>query len=336
MGNPVWCCPRCRSALASEASTLRCVGCGHSYDVVCGIPDLRVPADTWIDYEHDRAEAIAIHAEAKHGIEHVVRTVFARREGWAPADIDRRARQVLTMPQRLARELDGWLRPAVSEGDTFLDLGCGPGTLLAAAASLGRNGIGIDVSLAWLVVAREFIASAGGTPMLAAGCAEHLPLADRAVSNVVALDVIEHVADARTVLSEIHRVTRAGGRFALATPNRYSLTAEPHVNVWGVGWLPRPVQARYVHWRSRKRYDHTCLFSTNELRGLLRDAHFSPELIIPEVPPEEIARFSRSKAAVAKLYNRMVDNRTIRSLLTPVCPFFRIVATNDAAVPGSR
>ena len=89
--------------------------------------------------------------------------------------------------------------------------------------------LGIDVSMTWLVVAKRLISESCRQPVLAASLADALPLADDSVSCVVSLYVIEHVVDPRTYLSEISRVTKSGGYVALATPNRYSLTAEPHV-----------------------------------------------------------------------------------------------------------
>ena len=85
-----------------------------------------------------------------------------------------------------------------------------------------------------------------------------------------AFDVIEHVGDPAAYLREIDRVTRTGGRLAIATPNRFSLAPEPHIGVWGVGWLPRTLQRRYAEWRSGKPYAFTRLMSTWEAARLLR------------------------------------------------------------------
>ena len=108
---------------------------------------------------------------------------------------------------------------------------------MAAASELatGRPVIGIDVSMTWLVVAKKLVSESGGKPFLAAGMAEALPLASDSIPAVVSLDVIEHVHDPDAYLAEIDRVLQPGGRAALSTPNRFSLTAEPHVFVWGVG-----------------------------------------------------------------------------------------------------
>ena len=323
-----WRCPACRGELVTTATSGRCHDCAATYACVGDILDLRLPGASWIDREADREYARQLLANTDGApIEEVIRQVFAHRAGGDAAWVELRTRQFLQAPQRLQAELRGWLRPIIGD-DAFLDLGCGGGTLLAAAAADGRSGIGIDVSLVWLVVARRLIAAHGGRPALAAAMAEALPLADGALAAVVSLDVIEHVADPVPYLREINRVTDSRGRIALATPNRFSLTAEPHVLVWGVGWLPRRLQARYVAWRSGKSYDYTCLLSTRAAKLLLR-AHteFRFRIVLPQVTPEEIGRFPPWRATLARLYNRMVVVPGCRWLFLLIGPFFRIVGT---------
>lgn len=101
-----------------------------------------------------------------------------------------------------------------------------PGT---CSLNLDIRGIGLDVSMAWLVIAKWMIAFHGSDPILAAGVGEWLPLRDGQLSGVVSLDVIEHVRDSDRYLCEIDRVVGVGGSVALRTPNRFSLTSEPHV-----------------------------------------------------------------------------------------------------------
>lgn len=331
----LWRCPRCRGALAHRTDRLDCVACGHGYEQVDGIPDLRIPGPSWIDIEDDLATAREI-AALDLSVEELVHAVYARRSTWDDALVRLRTEQVLTAPQRLQKDVAGWLAGAVSQDD-WLDLGCGPGMLQAAAAGLeapGR-GVGVDVSMTWLVVAKRLIAAHGGTPVLAAGLAEALPLADGALSGVVSLDVIEHVDSPDAFLDEINRVVRPGGRLALSTPNRFSLAPEPHVMVWGVGLLPRRYQARYVAWRSGKAYVSTCLMSSGELRRKLkRRTRFAFRIIIPPVPDEEVARFSPIKARLARLYNRIAAAPALRAVFLTIGPFFQItgVKTGEAKV----
>jgi SAM-dependent methyltransferase len=321
----IWRCPRCQGALARRKEALDCGACGHCYGQVDGIPDLRIPGASWIDFEEDLATAREV-AALDLPLADLVRAVYARRSGWDEDLIRLRTDQVLTAPKRLNGDVAGWLAEATSQ-DAWLDLGCGPGMLLAAAADMKRpgSGIGVDVSMTWLVVAKRLIAAHGGTPILAAALGEALPLADGALSGVVSLDVIEHVDRPDVYLREIDRVTRPGGRLALSTPNRFSLAPEPHVMVWGVGLLPRRYQARYVAWRSGKTYVSTCLMSSVELHRILKHCtRFAGRIIIPPVPEDEIRRFSSTKAKLARLYNRLSGATALRAIFLVIGPFFRI------------
>ncbi len=322
-----WRCPHCRHPLADHGDHLRCAGCGNHYECVDGIPDLR----TGGGFDDDRRLARALAARAGDRLDTLVRRVQETHLG---REDERRVaaatRRVLEGPLRLRGDVAGWLRESVQPGRLVLDLGCGSGMLLAAAAALGCNGIGIDLSLAWLVVAKRLIAAHGGTPLLAAARGEALPLASASVDAVVSLDVIEHVRDPGAYLAEIDRVTRPGGRIALSTPNRFSVTAEPHVLVWGVGWLPHRWQPAWVRWRSGRRYDGTRLLSSVGLRRLLRrHTGFVCTVLIPPVAPEEIAHFPPMKAGLAHWYNSMSGAPAARWAFLLCGPFFRVTGIKN-------
>ncbi|HEU4702731.1 MAG TPA: methyltransferase domain-containing protein, partial [Conexibacter sp.] len=300
--DPVWCCPSCRGALIvhEQEARMRCGGCDARYGIYGGVPDLRVDRPAWIDIDEDRDAAARLERDHRSkSLEDMIRAVFGAQAGRSQHQVDMRTRQVLASPGRLTTQLDGWLRSATRSG--FLDLGCGPGMLLAAAAGRGASGLGIDVSLLWLVVARRMIAEHGGRATLCAGFAESLPLRDASVPAIVSLDVIEHVADQRRYLAEIDRIAADGATLALATPNRFSLSAEPHVHVWGVGWLPARFQARYVFARSGRPYEFVRLLSVPGLARLLRrHTRIRGRFLVPPVPDEEIESYHPRRARLAR------------------------------------
>lgn len=285
---------------------------------------MRVDRPAWIDIDEDREAASRLDRDFRSKpLEAMVRAVFASQAGRTDAQIEMRTRQVLAAPDRLMTQLDGWLRTATSTPG-FLDLGCGPGMLLAAAASKGISGRGIDVSLVWLVVARRMIEERGGLATLCAAFAESLPMPDASAPAVVSLDVIEHVGDQVRYLAEIDRIAADGATLALATPNRFSLTAEPHVGVWGVGWLPAALQARYVRARSGRAYEFVRLLSVPGLAQLLRrHTRFAGRFIVPQVPSEEIAQMPAWRARLARAYNRIGGWALLRWPLLALGPFFR-------------
>jgi 2-polyprenyl-3-methyl-5-hydroxy-6-metoxy-1,4-benzoquinol methylase len=332
----IWRCPVCRGALAEGPAALECAACKRSYDVVAGIPDLRVDVAAWVDFADDVRRAHELNEATEDGdVEAAIRFVFAQREDWSSAFVERRTRQVLSSSTRLRAELDGWLAPLLEGERPLLDLGCGPGTLLATAASRGRTGIGIDVSLEWLVVAQRMIDAAGGNPVLACALAEALPLADQAVGAVAVVDVVEHVSDPARLVREVDRVLVPGGAIALATPNRYSLSAEPHVGVWGVGWLPRRWQGHYVARRTGRPYDFARLLGSRELERLFHrhssiDVRVEPGL----VPAEELASFSARRRRLARAYNALASALP-GWLLRPICPFFHVSGRRRAGVEAA-
>jgi SAM-dependent methyltransferase len=328
--DPAWACPTCHGALQhSERDTrLMCTQCAAEYGIFGGIPDMRLDRPAWIDVDEDRDAAARLDRDFRErSLEAMVRAVFAAQPGRSQQQIDTRTRQVLVSPSRLRAQLDGWLHAAASRPG-FLDLGCGPGMLLAAAAGRGVSGLGIDVSLVWLVVARRMIEEHGGVATLCAGFAESLPLRDASTPAIVSLDVIEHVGDQRRYLAEIDRIADDGAAIALATPNRFSLAAEPHVNVWGVGWLPTRFQARYVRAQSGRSYDFVRLLSVPGLAHLLRrHTRFAGRFVVPKVPEDELEEMRAPRARLARLYNRLSTSALLRWPLLSVGPFFRYTGT---------
>lgn len=325
---PLWRCPVCRGPLAERTDSLDCGACSRSFEVIDGIPDFRLSIPSWIDAAEDLKTAHEL-ADAALPLKELVTEVYARREGWDADRVARRTREVLSGSCLLRDDLRGWLKPIVRSGP-FLDLGCGGGMLMAAASELapGRPVIGIDVSMTWLVVAKKLVSESGGKPMLAAGMAEALPLGNDSIPAVVSLDVIEHVHDPDAYLSEVDRVLQPGGRAAFSTPNRFSLTAEPHVFVWGVGWLPRPLQASYVRWRSGKSYSDTVLMSSFRLaQRLRRSTHLNFNILVPSIPEAHIAYFSRTKGRIARYFNAMSQSALLRPIFLLISPFFRVTGT---------
>ncbi|MEJ2423918.1 MAG: methyltransferase domain-containing protein [Candidatus Thiodiazotropha sp.] len=112
---------------------------------------------------------------------------------------------------------------AINPGDTVLDVGCGPGVdTLPLAERVGERGkvIGIDCDEAMLGEARKAALDAGCQDRVEhrVGSALALPLADDSVAACRAERLLQVVSpdQAESILAEMIRVTRAGGRVVLA------------------------------------------------------------------------------------------------------------------------
>ncbi len=157
------------------------------------------------------------------------------------------------------------LEPLV--GRRLLELGCGAGALLSAAAARGADAVGLDVNRCALrTVGRS------GAAVLAAG-AQALPFSGETFDVVAAQHVIEHFAAPGQLLREWRRVLKPGGRLVLVTPN-----------------------ARYADPSVFYDADHKLIFTRRQLRDALTEAGFQVErafTLFPYQGPDKIGAVAR-------------------------------------------
>lgn len=116
--------------------------------------------------------------------------------------------------RRLARRL------RLQAGDRLLDVGCGTGEWLRAAASEGALPAGIDLSRKAIEICRRRLPHAE----LHSGPAEDLPFESGHFDMVTCLGCLEHFVDPERALTEMMRVARPGARFLFLVPNLDFLT----------------------------------------------------------------------------------------------------------------
>jgi SAM-dependent methyltransferase len=117
----------------------------------------------------------------------------------------------------------------LEEGEHVLDLGCGAGRHTYEALRRGATVVALDQNADELRDVEEMVgamAEAGeikppDEPVTRVGDARALPFADGTFDRVIAAEILEHIPDDRTVIAEIARVTRPGGRVAITVPRRW-------------------------------------------------------------------------------------------------------------------
>lgn len=110
------------------------------------------------------------------------------------------------------------LRKALSilpKGASLLDAGCGKGNYSVFIDSLGYKVVGVDIAPAAIHAAREVTP---GIHFEIASLEEGLPFGDDEFAAVWCSEVMEHLMDVHSALTQINRVLMMGGLFVLTVP----------------------------------------------------------------------------------------------------------------------
>ena len=126
-------------------------------------------------------------------------------------------------------------------GLTALDIVCGGGLLSEPMRRMGATVMGLDADESGLAVARRHAEESGLEIDYRAGSAEDLAASGATFDIVLAMEVVEHVADRAAFMRAAAGLTRPGGLLVAATLNR---TAKAYaLAILGaeylLGWLPR-------------------------------------------------------------------------------------------------
>jgi SAM-dependent methyltransferase len=323
-------CPRCRSALVPAPTEWTCRGCRHGYRALRGIPDLRTADDLYLANRDDWDYALRLNDDFDRLDFRGLLERYFDLSPEIPPDLRRRQiAHILTAPARARTWLDAL---GTAARGPLLDLGCGTGSFLAAVGGEVEESWGIDIAMRWLLVARKRLDEEGlGRVGLVCGCAERLPFRERSFRAIVAGDAIEHVGDQAATLAESYRALKPGGRLFLASPNRFSLAPEPHVQVWGVGFLPRSWMGPYVRWRRGLDFRAIRTLGLGEWRHLLARSPFGGgEIQVPGLPDTDLDHFGPFKRKVARAYNAIVATSMGAALARRVGPLFHVVCTRPA------
>jgi len=123
-------------------------------------------------------------------------------------------------------------------GSSWLDAGCGTGTLSRWLAECGCDVLGVDAASPMIEAAAQLAQKSSHADTLKFARVEtigRLPLEDDSMDGVLCSSVLEYVDDPRACLAELARVLRTDGLLLLSVPNRESVIRRAQVACYRFG-----------------------------------------------------------------------------------------------------
>ncbi len=105
-------------------------------------------------------------------------------------------------------------------GLSLLDIGCGAGLIAEPLSRLGAEVVGLDPAPTSIAIARAHAEATGAEPTYRVGTVEDLANEGRRFDVVLAMEVVEHVADVPAFVAAAASLIKPGGLIALSTLNR--------------------------------------------------------------------------------------------------------------------
>jgi ubiquinone/menaquinone biosynthesis C-methylase UbiE len=318
------CCPHCQGDLATtgfEQDCLVCQTCQHSYPLIYGIPDLRVSPGPYLSLDQDRAKAKQLATRFDElDFAGLLAYYYQDKQDVPPQQIQQYTQGMLSAEAKAGAVLGSWESAKQTSNLNVLDIGCGTAPFLAAAASRYSQEVGVDIGLRWLVLGKKRLSQAGLDFPLICACAEALPFPKEQFQRVVLDSTLEHVQDQQQTLLECLRVMKAGAYLFISTPNRFSLGPDPHIGLWGGGYLPEAWVRAYVE-RKGGIPPKRQMLTAGALKRAVRQAGFStPQIKLPKIANRQRDQFNPGIKAIIDLYNFLQNTPVSRDILLRIGP----------------
>jgi len=113
-----------------------------------------------------------------------------------------------------------YIMSALPKGGKLLDIGCGTGLFVERYIEAGGRAIGLDISRKMIEQAQRRCIACD----YAIGTGERIPFCDNSFDAVSSLLVFSYIKDPETMLNEVYRVLKPGGKIAICTLGKKLLT----------------------------------------------------------------------------------------------------------------
>lgn len=327
-------CPRCRRALVPVEGLLQCTRPSrpHSYPIVAGIPDLRAIQGADITVARERADARllaeVLSREPLNGDALSNDATLLMRGGTFAEE--RRSSGGASALRSIEEVLSEWQQMDwdVTDLRMVLDVGCGSGELLEAAARRWPVCVGVDDSLRGLVLARHRLQQAGVKARLVCANMDALPFADGLFDRVISQWMLELSPRKERALREWNRMLSTQGRLWISTSNRWSVSRDPQLGIPALSWLPMQLLDLWAKWHGLT-FRERALVGTKRLRRLLEETGFARVRLGESVPNDSKETATTHRRAMPIGRRSLYDLAVVREIAKRVNPI--LVATAGPA-----
>lgn len=217
-------CPQCRTKLARETEHYHCSPCQLDFPILFGIADFRLRSDPYLSLEQERAKAKRLSTEAPQDFSSMLDYYYEITDDVPPELAGRYKAYHHNGPKQARHSLKSI---ALATNDVMLDVGCGTGGALIAAAENCAHLYGMDIALRWLIICQQRLREQGVTATLVCADVENPPFPEHSFSKIVATDLLENVYSPSKTLDAISQLLQMNGRLWIAGSNKFCLGPHP-------------------------------------------------------------------------------------------------------------
>lgn len=239
----VFVCPQCRTKLTAQTDYYQCSHCNRKYPVIFGIADFRIRSDPYLSLQEERAKAKRLATEIEQSFSAMLDYYYDITDDVPPVLVTRYKAYHYNGPKQARQSL---ARLGIASDDVVLDVGCGTGGALIAAAENCSHIYGMDIALRWLVICQQRLKEQGITATLVCADIEAPPFPDEYFSKITATDLLENVYSVDKTLVALGRLLKADGKLWLAGSNKFCLGPHPSTRLWAIGYFPGKLRSRLV------------------------------------------------------------------------------------------
>lgn len=315
-------CPRCKGHLDTTSTHFHCEPCQRDYPVVAGIPDFRVFPDPYLDFDEDRSRTqIVLDALEQYPLKELLTYYWSFSDVTPPLLRAKFVENAMRGEARGKRLFDLLTSNESKLPERFIETGCGTGNLLTTAARHIPQTVGTDIAMRWLHLSRRRFMDMGlDVPALVCCCAEYLPFKPHSFDAAIMASTFEFLKSPNDALNELKRTLSKNGSVIINTVNRFSLTSNPYAHLWGVGFLPKAWQVRYVRKRRDASFENITLYSYSRIKKTAARSFNTIDIALADINDKTLATLPARTKLLVKIYRLLKNLPVIKSLLKQIAP----------------